>query len=144
METFEIMEGVKPEDIQSQKHPIPGYKEIGYHIIFDINMDGKFTQKARLVANGRETKYVPKWDTYSSVVSTDSVRISFLYAALNSLDIFSCDISNAYLEAPCGEKLWNVAGKDLGSLACTPMQINRAFCGIKSASAELIAARIAM
>ena len=24
METFEMMEGVKPEDIQSQKHPMPG------------------------------------------------------------------------------------------------------------------------
>ena len=25
METFEIMERVKTEDIQSQKHPMPGY-----------------------------------------------------------------------------------------------------------------------
>ena len=43
LETFEMMEGVKPEDILSQKHPMPGYKEIGYHIAFDIKMDGKFT-----------------------------------------------------------------------------------------------------
>ena len=79
--------------------------EIGYHIIFDINMDQKFTQKASLVANVHETEYVPKWDTYYSVVSRDSVRISFLYAALNDLDILSCEISNAHLEALCGEKL---------------------------------------
>ena len=77
------MEGVKPEDIQSQKHPIPRYKEIGYYIIFDINMGGNFTQKARLVANGNETEYLPKWDTYYLVLSRDSVRTEFLYAALN-------------------------------------------------------------
>ena len=51
--------------------------EIGYHIIFNINMDEKFTRKASLVANGHETEYVPKWDTYSSVVSQDSLRIAF-------------------------------------------------------------------
>ena len=126
METFEMIEGVKPEDIQSQKHPMPRYNEIGYHIIFDIKMDVKFTQKARLVANGHETEYIPKRDTYSSVVSRDSVRIEFLYAALNDLYILSCNKSNAYLEAPCGEKLWTVSGKEFGSLAGTPMLINRA------------------
>ena len=69
MEAFEMMEGVKPEDTQSQKHPIPGCKEISYHVIFDINMDEQFTRKERLVANGYETEYIPKWDTYSSMVS---------------------------------------------------------------------------
>ena len=66
-----MMEWVKPEDIRSQKHNMPGYKEIGYHIIFVIKMDGKFTQKARLVANGPETEYLHKQDTYYSVVSRD-------------------------------------------------------------------------
>ena len=119
-----MMEGVKPEYIRYHKHPIPGYKEIGYHVILDINMDENFTRKAKMVANGHETEYVPKWDTYSSVVSRDSLRIAFLYAALNDSDIFSCNISNGYLEAPCGEKLWTVAGKELGSLYGTPMPIN--------------------
>eukprot|EP00980_Cylindrotheca_fusiformis_P023006 scaffold10033_cov140-Cylindrotheca_fusiformis.AAC.1 len=66
-------------------------------------MDGKFTRKARLVANGNETPVAPKYDRYSSVVSRESVRIGFLYAALNDLDILSRDISNAYLNAPCSE-----------------------------------------
>ena len=43
---------------------MPVYKEIGYNTIFDSNMDGKFTRKERLVANGHKTEYVPKWDTY--------------------------------------------------------------------------------
>ena len=112
---------------------MPGYKKIGYHIIFDINMDGKFTQKSRLAANGHETGYVPKWVTYSSVVSQDSVRIALLYTALNNLYIFSCGIYNSYLEAACGEKLWTVVGKGFGSLAGTLMIINQALYGLKSA-----------
>ena len=59
------------------------------------------------------------------------MRIEFLYAALNDLDIFSCDILNTYLEAPCGEKLWTVAGKEFGSLAGTPMQINQSLYRLK-------------
>ena len=84
-------------------------------------MDGMFTQKSRLVANGHGTEYLPKWDTYSSVVSQDSVLIAFLYAALNELNFFACDISNACIEASCGDKLWTVSGKEFGSLAGSPM-----------------------
>ena len=60
------------------------------------------------------------------------MRIAFLYVALNDLDILSCGISTAYLEALCGEKLWIVARKEFGSLTGTPMKINRAFYGLKS------------
>ena len=59
------------------------------------------------------------------MVSRDSAWIAFLYAALNDLDIFSCDTSNAYLESPCGEKLWTVAGELFGGLAGIPMLINQ-------------------
>ena len=47
----------------------------------------------------------PATITYSSVVSRDSVRIAFLYAALNDLKVFACDIQNAYLTAKCREKI---------------------------------------
>ena len=97
-----MMEGISPDEIRSQWHPIPGYKKIGYHLIFDFKIDGIFTPKASLVANGHESECVPKGDTYSLVVSHDSV---FQYAPLNNLEILSCYISNAYLEAPYGEKL---------------------------------------
>ena len=48
MGTFEIMEGTSTDEIRSQRHPLPGYKENGYHLIFDIKMDGKFTWKQGL------------------------------------------------------------------------------------------------
>ena len=37
--------------------------------------------------------------TYESVISRDSVRLAFLIAKLNDLDILSGDIQNAYLNA---------------------------------------------
>ena len=84
-----------------------------------------------------ENKYVPKCDTYSLVVQRDSAWIAFLYAALNDLDILSCEISNTYLEAPCGEKLWTVASKEFGSLDGKLMIIHRALYGIKALSTTL-------
>jgi hypothetical protein len=73
-----------------ENEPTPvGYKQIPCHIIFDIKMD--FTRKARFVAGGHRTD-PPSTLTYSSVVSRDSVRIAFLIAALNELDILAADI----------------------------------------------------
>jgi hypothetical protein len=52
--------------------------------------------------------------TYSSVVSRDSVRLAFLIAALNDINIISCDLENAYLNAPCREKIWFEGGIECG------------------------------
>ena len=126
---------------------MPGYKEVCYRVVFYIKMGGNFTLKSRLVMNGHETKHVPKWGTYSSVVSWDSVGVAFWYAELNNLDILSCDISTAYLEASCGEKLWTVSGKEFVGLSGTPIHwfSNRQNTVETSTfGAELIAARISM
>ena len=48
-------------------------------MIFDVKLD--FTRKARFVARGDLTTTTPDV-TYSSVVSRDSVRLSFLIAGL--------------------------------------------------------------
>jgi len=93
---------------------LQGYQEIKCHMIFDIKMDGNFTRKARLVAGGHTTK-TPASSTYSSVVSRESVQVAFLLAALNDLDLFAANVGNAYLNAPCREKIWCRAGKEFGS-----------------------------
>ena len=112
----------------------PGYSFCGTHMIFDIKMDGKFTRKARLVANGHLTD-APSSITYSSVVSRDSVRIAFMIASLNNLNIHACDIGNAYLNARCREKLWTLAGAEFGSEKGSVMIIDRALYGLKSSGA---------
>lgn len=74
--------------------------------------------------------------TYSSVVSRDSVRIALLFAALNDLSILSCDIGNAYLNAPCKEKIWFVAGNEFGSKVGLPVKLVRALYGLKLSGAS--------
>jgi hypothetical protein len=55
-----------------------------------------------------------KEETFESVVSRDTVRIFFLLAALNDLDLLSCNIQNAYLAAPNKEKVWTSFTDHLG------------------------------
>jgi hypothetical protein len=68
-----------------------------------------FTRKARFVAGGHTTD-TPGSTTYSSVVSRNSVRLAFLIAGLNDLDVLAGDVTNAYLNASCREKIWFKGG----------------------------------
>jgi hypothetical protein len=86
-------------------------KRIPCHMIFDVKMD--FTRKLRFVAGGHMTD-APVNLTYSSVVSRDSVRLAFLIAALNDIDILSGDIGNAYLQAHTREKVHFICGMEFG------------------------------
>jgi len=115
------MKAVLPafEIIDDPDTSLVGYSEISTHLVFDVKMD--FTRKARLVANphgGDGTapsilKNSPI-NTYASVVSRESVRIAFLLAALNELDLMAADIANAYLNAPCREKIYVTCGLEFG------------------------------
>ena len=51
---------------------------------------------------------------YDIVVSRKSVRIEFLIAALNDLDIMAADVQRAYLNAPCKEKVYTICGPEFG------------------------------
>ena len=112
-----------------------GSKEIPYHIIFDVKFD--LTRKARLVAGGHRNKEVPAHLTYSSVASRESVRLAFMLAGLNSLKLMSCDIGNAFLNAPNRERVHVKVGKELfgEEHAGKRAVICRALYGLKSASA---------
>ena len=85
-------------------------QKITCHMVFDVKMD--FTRKARFMAGGHLTDD-PTTITYSSVVSRDSVRITLAIAEQNGLDVLCCDVGNAYLNAPCREKVWFLGG-DVG------------------------------
>ena len=111
-----------------------GYQQINCHMIFDVKMGENFRRKARMVAGGHTTT-TPSTLTYSSVVSRDSVRIAFTIAALNGLDVLACDIQNAYLTAPCREKIFTVAGPEFGSDCGKIFIVTRALYGLKSSGA---------
>ena len=136
MVAFEFNDALTPEQIRNGKSLYVGIQEISFHIIFDVKMD--LTRKACFVAGGHVTE-TPASSAiiYSSVVSRDSVRIAFLIAALNDdLNIVACDVGNAYLNAPCREKIWFVAGPEFGFREGSVIRIVRALYGLKSSGAS--------
>ena len=111
-----------------------GYQLITCHMIFDIKMD--FTRKARFVAGGHLTD-PPKESVYSSVVTRESVRLFFLIAALNDLDVLSCDIQNAYLNAGTKERNYFFCGLEFGPHNVgKPVLIVKALYGLRSSGAQ--------
>jgi len=131
MIAFSFRDDMTPEDVRADPQLLVGYQEISCHTVFDVKMD--FTRKARFCANGSKTDTPTQ--TYSSVVSRDSVRIAFLLAGLNGLDIKACDIGNAYLNATNREKIWFKAGKEFRENAGKVVIIERALYGLKSSGA---------
>lgn len=110
-----------------------GFKQINCHMIFDVKMED-FRRKARLVAGGHMTE-APKCQTYSSVVSRETVRLALTIAALNDLEVKAGDVQNAYVTAPITEKVWTVLGPEWGKDAGKKALIVRALYGLKSAGA---------
>ena len=111
---YEAVEGITPEQARRSEGELIGYQGIKCHLNFDVKMN--FTRKARFVA-GRHTTETPASLTYSSVVSRESVRIAVFLGALNGLDVMSCGIGNAYLNAKCREKIWFKSGPECGESA---------------------------
>jgi len=111
-----------------------GYKKITCHMIFDVKMVG-LVRKARFVAGGHLTD-PPAESVYSSVVTRDSVRIMFLIAALNDLEILGADVQNAYINAKTSERVYFIAGPEFGSNQGRPCIIVRALYRLKSSGAR--------
>ena len=109
------------------------HQNIRCHMIFDVKMED-FRRKARFVAGGHMTKAPPVM-TYASVVSRETVRIALTIAALNGLEVKCDDVLNAYITAPCTEKIWTVLGKEFGSDERKRAIIVRALYGLKSSGA---------
>ena len=101
------------------------------HMIFTVKMD-RFIRKARLVAGGHMTD-TPATMPYASVVSRETVRIALTVAALNDLEVTTSDIQNAYLTAPCKEKIWTTLRPEFGPDNGKRALIVRALYGLSSA-----------
>ena len=85
-----------------------------------------------MVAEGCRTLN-PVTSTYAGVVSRESTRIAFTYAALNGLDVWAADVQSAFLQAPCSENYYTFCGPELGSEFIGKLDIIvRAAHGLKS------------
>ena len=72
-----------------------------------------FTRKERWVLDGHKSPD-PVGSKYAGVVSRESVRIAFIYAALNELDVCMADIRNAYLQSPRFQKYYIICEPEYG------------------------------
>ena len=125
------------EFTKDDKVPV-GYQKVTAHMVFDVKIT--LQRKARLVADGHKVPETQKEHTYSSVIpSRDSVRLLFLLAVLNDLDVLSADIQIAYLTAPIKEKYYLVAKASDGfsqAFDGQPARIVRAMYGLPVAGAS--------
>ena len=121
--------------LDDRQNPPPGHSYMDCHMIFDIKLDG-FRHKARLVAGGHMVETPPPIMTYASVVSRDTIRIALTIAALNDLQVKASDVQNAFLIAPCEEKIWTKLGPEFGVDAGKSAILTRALYGLKSAGAS--------
>ena len=88
-----------------------GYTKVSGHLIWSVKMD--FTRKARWVLVGHKTPD-PVDSKSAGVVSRESIRIAFTYAALNGVDVCMADIRNTYLQSPTSQKHYIICGPEFG------------------------------
>jgi hypothetical protein len=105
--------------------PAPaGYKKIQTHLVFDTKHDGQ--HKAIMVDDGHLTD-VPLDSVYSGVVSIRGLHTLIFLSKLNSLQTWSTDIGNAYLEAETLELVYIIAGPEFGELEGHTLVFSRHF-----------------
>ena len=75
--------GIAFEVLEEKQSAPPGWSKLTGHLVWDVKMD--FTRKVRWVLDGHKTPD-PIGSTYAGIVSRESIRIAFTYAALNGLD----------------------------------------------------------
>ena len=134
-EIDQIMEYEVFKVVPDGEHVPFGYKRIPYHIVHDVKFDGRL--KSRLVAGGHRSPEVHKEEKYSTVVSMEAVRVGFIMAKINGLQVCAGDIGNAFLNAYTNEKLYIVAGPEFGpELAGKKLIIDRSLYGLQSSGAR--------
>jgi len=91
-------------------------------MVFDVKFD--LRRKARLVAGGNHMD-PSKEDIFSGVIGMETVRMGFLIATMNGLDICAADIGKAFLY-----------GKEFGPDSGQLLIINKGLYDLRSSSAR--------
>ncbi len=125
--------GVAFDILPPGERPKPGYTKASGHIAFDVKMD--FTWKARWMKDGHKTAD-PLVLNYTGVVSCDTVRIAFTYAALNDLNVCAADVRNTYIQALSSNKHYIICGPEFSENEGRTAIIIRDLYGGKSAGRD--------
>jgi hypothetical protein len=108
-----------------------------------VGKDGKvYRYRARIVAQGyRQTPYdsFDPDETYSPVVHKDTLRLFLSVCAAKNLQVFSCDISAAFLQAPLTEEIYlkcpDGYSKSTSDGEEMILKLSKAIYGLKQSSA---------
>ena len=103
--------GVAFEILAEGQPAARGWHKVMGHLVWDVKTD--FTHNVRCVLDRHKTPDT-EGSKYAGVVSRESIRIVFLYAALNGLDIFAANIPNTYLQAPSSRKDYIICRVEFG------------------------------
>ena len=90
---------------------LENYTYVPLLMVFDVKFDGQ--HKCWYIANGSVTDELGD-DIYSGVMGIDSVRIALLLAQLNGLQVCAGNVSCAFLQSQCKEKIYTIAGPEFG------------------------------
>ena len=103
-------------------------------MVFDVKFNRQ--HKCWYVANGSVTNKLSD-EIYSGVVGIDSVCIALLLAQLNGLQVCAGDISCAFLQSQCKEKIYTIAGPEFGpKLQGKVLVMNKSIYRLHSVSAS--------
>ena len=110
-----------------------GYQFVPMHMVFDVKYDGQ--HKARYVMNGNVTPVAN--DVYAPVASLEIIRILLLIAIMNGLDVKVIDVSCAFLQSKCEEKIYTIAGIEWGKdLVGQILLILKSIYGLRKSAAS--------
>lgn len=111
--------------------PDETYQYCDLIMIFEVKADGR--KKARYCAGGHKVA-LRGMSSKSTVVKQISVRLMDIIAHRDNLDIICGDIGNAFITAPCLEKVYSIAGPEWGDRQDAVMIFLKALYGLKSSS----------
>ena len=88
------------------------------------------------MAGGHRTD-PPSEDIFSGVVSIEAVRLGFILAHANGLQICAGDVGNAFLNGITKEQVYIIAGKEFGKETCgKALIVEKSLYGLKTSAAR--------
>ena len=106
-----------------------GWQFAPLHWVYAIKHDGR--HKAQLVIGGH-VKNSEGYNTFSSTVRMEHVRLQVFLAAYFGDSILSGDIRSAYLNAETKEKIYTKLGVEFGTQAGLTSTVQKVLYGLKS------------
>jgi len=112
------------------------YQYTPLRMIFDVKAED-LRHKARLVAGGHVVN-ATMFEPYSSVVQTCTIRLLMIVTMSEELPFITGDIGNAFVHANTQEKIYTIAGRELGEQKDCMVIMKRRYMALQRAQEHRI------